>query len=123
MNHSRAIPNARDEKRVRIFVVGSVLVLIAIVAGWLLSTGVSLARVMLATLATLPLWIPLHRVIRGERRTYAWMTLCVIPYFVLAITEAVANPAAQPWAGMCLAVAFASFVGSIGYLRVTRSSG
>lgn len=107
----------------RFFVVSSVLVLIAIVAGWVLSTGVSLARMFLAIVATLPLWIPLRRLIGGERRTYAWMTLCVIPYFVLAITEAVANPAARAWAGVCLVVAFGLFVGLIGYLRVTRTSG
>jgi uncharacterized membrane protein len=106
--------------RVQRAVVGLTLALIALVAVWLLSTRVSLNRMLLAVVATAPLWIALPHLLRGVRRTYAWMTLATIPYLVLALTEAVANPPARAWAGLCLLVGFALFVGQIGYLRVTR---
>jgi uncharacterized membrane protein len=68
-----------------------------------------------------PLWLPLRGLLRRRRRTYAWATLCVIPYFVLGVTEAVANPMQRLWAGACLAIALALFVALIAYLRLTRA--
>lgn len=94
--------------------------LIALVSAWLLSTAFSARRLLLAVLFTLPLWAPLRGLVRGERRTHAWATLCVIPYFILGITETIANPANRGWTGTCLALALMLFVGLIGYLRVTR---
>jgi uncharacterized membrane protein len=94
--------------------------LIALVIGWHAAspahnTGVGLAL-------TLPLWLPLHGLWRSKRRTFAWATLCVIPYFVIGTTEAVANPASRGWAGLCLALSLALFVALIAYLRLTRPS-
>ena len=94
--------------------------LIALVASWTLSAGASVSRWLLALFLTLPLWAPLWGLIRRERRTYAWATLCVIPYFVLALTESIANPQGRHWSGTCLTLALLLFVGLIGYLRVTR---
>jgi len=61
----------------------------------------------------------LRGLIHRSRRTHAAMTLCVIPYFVLGVTEAVANPSARWWAALCLSLALLLFVALIGYLRLT----
>lgn len=94
--------------------------LIALIALWQLSANASVKRLLLAAVLTLPLWAPLRGLIRRNRRTYAWATLCVIPYFVLGVTEAVANPQARMWSGTCLALSLVLFAALIGYLRVTR---
>ena len=94
--------------------------LIALVLVWTLSSGTSTTRLLLAAVLTLPLLAPLHGVVHRNRHTFAWATLCVIPYFVLGLTESVANPAGRIWSGTCLALAFALFGTLIGYLRLTR---
>lgn len=94
--------------------------LIALVALWQLSARFSVGRLLVAVVFTLPLWAPLRGLIQRNRRTYAWATLCVIPYFILGITEAVANPQTRFWSGACLALSLVLFATLIGYLRVTR---
>lgn len=94
--------------------------LIVLTVAWHLSAAVTLSRIFAALLMTLPLWAPLPGIMRRNRRTYAWATLCVIPYFVLGITETIANPASRAWSGTCLALALLLFVVLIAYLRVTR---
>ena len=96
--------------------------LIATVFGWRLSQEISNERIIWTALLTLPLWLPIRGVLRGHRKTYAWATLCVIPYFILGITEAIANPQHRPWAGLCLALALALFVTLILYLRITSEA-
>jgi uncharacterized membrane protein len=96
-----------------------VFALIASVVAWQLSGGVSGARLLLCAVLTCPLWAPLRGLMRRDRRTFAWATLCVIPYFILGVTEAVANPARRVWPGLCLALALAVFVLLIAYLRVS----
>lgn len=97
-------------------------VLLAIVAAGQLIGNFSAPRLLWTAIVTAPLWLPLPWLIRGTRFTYAAMTLCVIPYFVLGITEVVANPAARAWAALCLLCALALFVALIGYLRLTRAT-
>ncbi|HWK75804.1 MAG TPA: DUF2069 domain-containing protein [Povalibacter sp.] len=94
--------------------------LIALVVLWQFSARVSVERLLLSLLLTLPLWAPLRGLIRRDRRTYAWATLCVIPYFILGVTEAIANPVTRAWSATCLALALMLFVSLIGYLRATR---
>jgi len=96
--------------------------LIALVFLWQLSVGASLGRFILAALLTLPLWAPISGLVRRNRRTYAWATLCVIPCFILGTTEAIANPATRAWSGTCLAMALILIVALIGYLRLTRAT-
>lgn len=95
-------------------------VLIVLVLAWTLSAGLSAGRAVLALVLTLPLWAPLRGLVRRDRRTYAWATLCIIPYFVMGLTESVANPQGRLWSGTCLALALLLFVGLIAYLRATR---
>ncbi|HMN43466.1 MAG TPA: DUF2069 domain-containing protein [Povalibacter sp.] len=94
--------------------------LIALVVSWTLSAGLSAGRAVLALVLILPLCAPLRGLVRRERRTYAWATLCVIPYFVMGLTESVANPHGRLWSGACLALALLLFVALIAYLRATR---
>lgn len=106
--------------RARIAVVSTIVLLIAALVAWRVSTGLSVGDVVVIAALTLPLLIALPRLLAGHRRTYAWMTLAVTPFLIVAITEAVANPASRAWAGLCLLIAFLLFVMLIAYLRVTR---
>jgi len=101
-------------------VVGALLVLIALVAWWCLSGHVTTGTIVLACLATSPLWVGLPWLISGKRRTFAWMSLALTPYLVLALTESVASPARRTWAGACVLLTLLLFVLIVAYLRVTR---
>lgn len=94
--------------------------LIAVVVAWQFSNGLSAERLLAAVVLTCPLWAPLRGLLRRTRKTYAWATLCVIPYFVLGLTEAVANPERRAWAAVCLALALGLFAALILYLRATN---
>jgi uncharacterized membrane protein len=68
----------------------------------------------------LPLALPVPGILRAQRRTFAWATLCVTPYFIYGFTEIVANPGLH---GVALVMLLASLglVGAlIAYLRLTR---
>lgn len=110
-------------RRARIAVASTIAALIVALVAWRVKTGLSLGDVVLIAVLTLPLLIAVPRLLAGHRRTYAWMTLAVTPFLIVAITEAVANPAQRVWAGLCLGVAFLLFVLLIAYLRVTRQPG
>ena len=69
----------------------------------------------------LPLAAPIPGIVRGIRRTYAWATLCVAPYFIYGITEVIANPAVRGAATAILFASFAWFVALVAYLRLSRS--
>jgi uncharacterized membrane protein len=109
---------ARDV--IRNAVLGATVVLIVVIACWILSTGLSWARALAAILLTLPLWILLPALVRGNRRRYAAMTLCLAPYLVIALTELVANPASRFWSTATLVLSFTLFLLLIAFLRVTR---
>ena len=107
-------------RRTRIAVAATIASLIMALVAWRVTTGLSTGDVVLIVVLTLPLLIATPRLLAGHRRTYAWMTLAVTPFLVVAITEAVANPTQRAWAGLCLVVAFVLFILLIAYLRVTR---
>jgi uncharacterized membrane protein len=67
-----------------------------------------------------PLLLPLPGLLRGDRRTGAWATLCVAPYFVYGLTEVVANPAVRGAAAAVLFASLAWFVSLVYFLRVSR---
>lgn len=108
-------------KRLRIAVLANAAALVVSLIVWRAMTGFSTGDFVLVAILTLPVAIAVPKLLAGNRRTYAWMTLAVTPFLVVAITEAVANPAARAWAGLCLGVAFILFVLLIAYLRVTRN--
>jgi uncharacterized membrane protein len=87
---------------------------------WRAWDGLSAWEMVLIVALTTPLLIAIPKVLAGDRRTYAWLTLAVTPFIVMGITEAVANPASRVWAGLCLMTGLLLFVLLIAYLRVTR---
>lgn len=90
-----------------------------VVAAVLRSTG-GWAAAWLGLGLAAPVLLPLRGILRRDRRTYAWATLCVTPYVVYGITESVANPAARALAEFVLFAAIVLFWALVAYLRVTR---
>lgn len=107
-------------QRLRLLAIALICSMILVVIGWQLAGNTAPDRLLIAAALTLPLWAPIPGFVRGTRRTYAWATLCVIPYFVLGVTEAIANPDRRVWAALCIALALALFVTLILYLRASR---
>jgi len=107
-------------RKVQLFTIALDIALIVLVIAWQLTDGVTVPRLLLGVALTLPLLAPLVGLYRANRRTFAWTTLCVIPYFVIGITEAVARPDSRAWTGSCLLLALTLFVALIAYIRLTR---
>jgi len=83
-------------------------------AAWPANLGWTIA-LLLPVAATIP------RIVSGIRRTYAWATLCVAPYFIYGTTEVIANPAVRGAAGAILFASLAWFVALVWYLRLSRN--
>lgn len=98
-------------------------VLIALVAGWVAYPAPSGLKIAIGTVLILPLALALRGLHAGNRRTYAWTTLTIVPSLVLASTEAVANAPMQLWAGLCLLSVLTLFALLITYIRVGGRSG
>lgn len=81
------------------------------------------ARLGWSVLALVPLLLPLPGLVRGSRRTCAWATLCVAPYFLYGLTEVVANPAVRPLAAAILFASLGWFASLVYCLRVSRRAG
>jgi uncharacterized membrane protein len=77
-------------------------------------------NLLLTLVLLLPVAAPVPGIVRRIRRTYAWATLCVAPYFVYGITEVVANPTVRGAAAAVLFASLAWFVALVGYLRLSR---
>jgi uncharacterized membrane protein len=67
-----------------------------------------------------PVLMPLGGLLRGDRRTHAWATFCVAPYFLYGLTEVIANPSVRAAAAAILFASLAWFVALIAYLRYSR---
>jgi uncharacterized membrane protein len=101
------------------------LLLLAVLAGLSLAAAFSGERnarsfglVVLFLVA--PLALPLRGMLRRQRRTFAWATLCVTPHFVYALTEIVANPAIRGLAAAILVASLGLATALVAYLRLTR---
>lgn len=115
---------AADNRRHRVLahrtVLASLLLLAlasvaCVVVGWSGMPSAILGAVLLP-----PLLLPLRGILRGDRRTHAWATLCVVPAFVYGLTESIANPGTRPLAALVLGAGLLLFVALVAYLRVTR---
>ena len=93
------------------------------VAAAVVLTSRSTASAMVTAALFVPWLMPIRGLLRGDRRTHAWATLCVAPYFVYGLTETIANPAVRVAAALMLAASFAHFVALVAFLRVTRPAG
>ena len=76
----------------------------------------------LAFFLVAPLALALPGLLRRNRRTYAWATLCVTPHFIYALTEIIANPAIRGLASVILLLSIALALALVAYLRLTRPS-
>lgn len=94
--------------------------LLIVAVSWQLTSRPDLEGLILALLTALPLLLPWPGLLRGKRYTHAWGTLCVLPYLIIGIVEAVANPAGRWWSGACLVLSLLFFTALVLYLRVTR---
>jgi uncharacterized membrane protein len=104
----------------RRWVLGTWVLLGLCVAAAALLSSASPASALVATGLFIPWLLPLRGLLRGDRRTHAWATLCVAPYFVYGVTETVANPAVRLAAAAILFASLAHFVALVVYLRTTR---
>ena len=107
--------------RLRLGACAVVALLLALVAHWIVSAP-STPRVVVGAALALPLAVGIPFLYFGHRRSYAWTILALAPSLVLALTEAVANPATRRWAALALFNVIAAFALLVAYLRATRSS-
>jgi len=124
MNHVEAdrhatLPLAKTQSQVRTLVLGSWLLLLALVWWRQLVQGATLINFGWALFYCVPLLAPLSGLLKGKRYTHAWATLCVLPYFTVGVTEAVANDGIRYWAMSLLGASLLWFFALITYLRVT----
>ncbi|HEX2583545.1 MAG TPA: DUF2069 domain-containing protein [Steroidobacteraceae bacterium] len=107
--------------RVRIATILIWIALFSLVALHQVLPSLSVGSMLRAFLYSLPLFAPLPGLLRGNRYTYSWATLCVLPYFIVGITETVANPSIHIWATALLGLSLLWFFSLISFLRVTRA--
>ena len=115
-----AINPARALSRARGLAVAAAAVLAACVAAATLRSAPWPANLAWTAALLVPVLLPLPGLLRGQRRTYAWATLCVAPYFIYGITEVIANPGVRAAAGAILFASLAWFVALVAYLRRSR---
>jgi uncharacterized membrane protein len=96
---------------------------LAACAAYAIAIGASstLERSALAALLLVPLALPVPGLVRNDRRTYAWATLCLTPHVVYALMEAVANPPLRAVACAMLLLAMAVLAALVAHLRLSRS--
>ena len=111
--------------RARTVVLGllSALTLVVVLALLRSPDGAATSATLLATVLLVPLVLPLRGLLRHDRRSYAWATLCLTPHFVYGLTELVANPPLRPYAAAMLLLSLALMVALVAYLRLTRAGG
>jgi uncharacterized membrane protein len=96
---------------------GAWLLLALSVAAWPFA-GAGIGR-LTAAIAFAPLLLPIAGLAAGSRRATRAAPMALAPVLALAVTETLVNPAARPWAGVSLALAFAAFAGVVAALRAT----
>lgn len=121
MNVSAATQESSVARRLRLGACAATGLLLALVVHWTLIAPTT-ARIVAGAILALPLVVGLPFLYGRRRRSYAWMTLALVPSLVLGLTEAVANPAMRSWAAFLLFGVLAVFALLVAYLRVTRSS-
>lgn len=111
--------SARLERAWRLTLAGAALLGACVAVAALRSAPWPASLAWLAVLL-LPLLLPLRGLWRRSRRTCAWATLCVAPYFAYGATEVIANPAVRIVAGAILFASLAWFMSLVHCLRVSR---
>jgi uncharacterized membrane protein len=94
----------------------------ALVCARQLQQGINVVAAAWALAFSLPLLLCLRGLMIGNRYTYKWATLCVLPYFIIGITEGVANVSLRKWALMMLAASLLWFFALLAFLRVSSAA-
>lgn len=108
-------------RRLRLAAVSATVLLVALLLRWTL-VAPSTARIIGGAILALPFVIGAGFLYAGHRRTYAWLTLALTPSLVLALMEAVVDPATRAWSTLFVFALLATFALYVAYLRATRSS-
>jgi uncharacterized membrane protein len=106
----------------RACVLALIAVLLFVVWAWQWWRTPTLLTAVWAAIASVPILLPVRGILRADRRTFAWATLCVVPYFTLSISESVVNTAARPWAYAVLALSVLIFFALIACLRLSKEA-
>jgi uncharacterized membrane protein len=96
------------------------LALIGVVMAWQWVPDRTMAALIVGIVLCLPALAPIPGIAFSHRYTFKWATLCVTPYFVVGLTETVANPAHRTWAAAVLGLSLLWFVALVAFLRVSR---
>ena len=96
--------------------------LFALVCARQLQQGLSISAWVWIAIFSLPLLLCLRGLLRGSRYTYKWATMCVLPYFVIGITESVANLVLRNWALLMLGASLLWFFAMLAFIRVTPAT-
>lgn len=110
---------SHQQRRMRLCVISSWVALVLLVAWQQLHEMITLNNLGWTLFFSLPLLAPLHGLLKGNRYTYAWATLCVLPYFIIGISESVSNPSIRNWALSLLGCSLLWFFALLGFLRLT----
>ncbi len=105
--------------QVRRWVLCTWTALFSVVCARQLQQGINFSQLAWALLFALPLLAALPGLIKGSRYTHTWATLCVLPYFVVGITEAVANGSLRQWALLLLGASLLWFFALLAFVRVS----
>ncbi|MGD9843683.1 MAG: DUF2069 domain-containing protein [Steroidobacteraceae bacterium] len=111
-----------QQRSLRRWVLISWSALLLLVCWQQLQQNISLTHFGWAALYSLPLLAPLHGLLQGKRYTHSWATLCVLPYFIIGISESVSNPSLRHWAMALLGCSLLWFFALLGFLRVTPAT-
>jgi hypothetical protein len=111
-----------QQRRMRFWVMSTWTALLLLVAWQQLHQGISLNHLGWALCFSLPLLAPLRGLLQGNRYTHTWATLCVLPYFIVGISESVSNPSLRIWAINLLASSLLWFFALLGFIRVSPSN-
>lgn len=107
-------------RRANRITLGTLASLLVVILAWPLQGGLTARNFVIAGALAAPLLLPIRGLWRGSRRTHAWATLCVIPYFIVGTVESISNPDTRAWSATALALALVLFTALIVYLRLTR---
>jgi uncharacterized membrane protein len=108
-----------QQRHARRWVLVSWTLLFVLVCVRQLQQGLSASAVGWALLFAVPLLACLPGLLRNQRYTCQWATLCVLPYFIVGITEGVANARLRAWALLMLGLSLLWFFSLLAFLRVT----
>ena len=110
------------QQRIHQLVLISWLLLFLWVASHVLLRGLQPTQWLKMLVYTLPLLLCIPGLWRANRHTHKWATLCVLPYFIVGITEGVANDAVRSWALTLLGLSLLWFFALVAYLRLPLAS-